>query len=106
MKGNLKEAKDTFHRVAQAQPQRAEVWVNLAHAFRGMHQEKKAIESYMQALIANPKQPRVYAELLQLHFQRNETQQAKEILDLALKNYPVIERSYFEFLTRYANVRD
>jgi len=88
MKGNLKEAKETFHRVAQAQPQRAEVWVNLAHAFRGMHQEKKAIESYMKALIANPKQPRVYAELLQLHFQRNETQQAKKILDLALKNYP------------------
>ena len=49
MKGNLKEAKDTFHRV-QAQPQRAEVWVNLAHAFRGMDQDKKAIESYMQAL--------------------------------------------------------
>ena len=88
LQGNLQEAKVIFRRVAQAQPQRPEAWVNLAHTFLGLRQSEAAVHAYEQALKVNPRQPRIYAELLQLHFQRGSLSQAKQLLAIALEYYP------------------
>jgi len=88
IQGDLEQAKGIFRRVAQAQPQRPEAWVNLAHSFMGLRQSEAAVRAYEQALMVNPRQPRIYAELLQLHFQRRSLAEAKRLLTLALEHYP------------------
>jgi len=88
LQGDLEQAKGIFRRVAQAQPQRPEAWVNLAHSFMGLKQSEAAVRAYEQALKVNPHQPRIYAELLQLHFRRRSPEEAKKILAIALEYYP------------------
>lgn len=88
LQGDLEQAKGIFRRVAQAKPQRPEAWVNLAHTFIGLRQSEAAVRAYEQALKVNPRQPRIYAELLQLHFRRGASDQAKQVLALALEYYP------------------
>ena len=88
LQGNFQSAREIFERVAQAQPQRPEVWVNLAHTSMGLGQNKAAVDAYKRALSVDPRQPRIYAELWQLHFQRGEFSQAKEVLALAIEHYP------------------
>ena len=60
----------------------------MAHTFIGLRQSEAAVRAYEQALKVNPRQPRIYAELLQLHFRRGATDQAKQVLALALEYYP------------------
>lgn len=88
LQGDLEQAKGIFRRVAQAKPQRPEAWVNLAHTFMGLKQSQAAVRAYEQALIVNPHQPRIYNELLQLHFRRGSLEEANKVLAIALEYYP------------------
>ena len=88
MRGNLDAAKNIFLKVTVSEPNRPEVWVNLAHAQRGLEQNESAIFSYEQALRINPYLPKIYLELLQLCTQLGQTEKAEKVLNKAIKIYP------------------
>ncbi|MEE3233363.1 MAG: tetratricopeptide repeat protein [Candidatus Latescibacterota bacterium] len=88
MRGNLEKAKNIFLKIATFEPNRPEVWINLAHAYRGLGQNEAAINSYEQALLVNPYLPKIYFELIQLCTQLEKLEKAEKVLNKAISIYP------------------
>ncbi|MAN24283.1 MAG: hypothetical protein CME10_08460 [Gemmatimonadetes bacterium] len=88
MKGNFETAKNIFFKVSTFEPNRAEVWVNLAHSYRGLGKNEAAIHSYEQALSINPYLPKIYLELLQICIQLGKQEKAEMVLNKVITIYP------------------
>jgi len=88
MSGDTGGALAILQEVARAQPDRAEVWLNLATAYLDIVQPNAARNAFERALTANPRHRDTYVQLLALLVRGGDLEAAEEVLARAQTNRP------------------
>ncbi len=80
---------------AQQNPNNAEIWTRLGHAYFDSDQPAKAIESYTKSLAIIPDNPPVLTDLGVMYRRNGEPDKAIEMFDKALEINPTLEQAMF-----------
>ena len=80
---------------AQQNPNNAEVWTQLGHAYFDSDQPAKAIEAYTKSLAIIPGNPPVLTDLGVMYRRNGEPEKAIEMFDKALEINPSLEQAMF-----------
>lgn len=80
---------------AQQNPNNAEIWSQLGHAYFDSDQPAKAIEAYTRSLSIIPDNPPVMTDLGVMYRRNGEPEKAIEMFDKALEINPVLEQARF-----------
>lgn len=80
---------------AQQNPNNAEIWSRLGHAYFDSDQPAKAIDAYTRSLAIIPDNPPVMTDLGVMYRRNGEPEKAIEMFDKALKINPALEQAMF-----------
>ena len=77
-----------FRRVLEHNPERADVWSNLAGTYVGLGELPQAVRTLQRALVAAPPRPDLYVELIRLYIQQRQYAEADAAYHRALSDFP------------------
>jgi cytochrome c-type biogenesis protein CcmH/NrfG len=80
---------------AQQNPNNAEIWTQLGHAYFDSDQAVKAIEAYTKSLAIIPNNPPVLTDLGVMYRRNGQPDKAIEMFDKALEINPALEQAMF-----------
>ena len=99
MMGDTGGALVILQEVAEAQPGRTEVWLNLATAYLGIYQVDAAKNAFEKALSTDPRHHDTYVQLLALLVREGDLEDAEALLERVRTNRPE-DSDFFEDLYR------
>lgn len=91
----INQAIDSLQLAVQQNPNNAEAWTQLGHAYFDSNQPPKAIEAYNKALAIIPGNPSVLTDLGVMYRRNGEPDKAIESFDKALQVTPGFEQALF-----------
>jgi len=89
--GKTASALEYFHKAASIDPAYKNVWFTIANVLVGQKRTEEAIKAYEQSLVhnpASPNAPQVINNLAVLYANAGRKQDAKKLLELAMKQFP------------------
>jgi len=101
--GQIGEAIGSLQLAVQQNPDNAEAWTQLGHAYFDSDQPAKAIEAYNKSLAIIPNNPPVLTDLGTMYRRNGEPQKAIEAFDKALELSPGFEQAQFNKGVVYYN---